>query len=95
MTERNDLTYDVLSDVGAKTAREYGLVFTLPDYLREPYRTLGHPLPAFNGTDDWELVIPATLVIDRKGTVRFAEGHPDYTVRPDPDKVLRVLRAIT
>jgi peroxiredoxin len=92
--ERNSLTYEVLGDVGANTSRDYGLVFRLPEYLQEAYRMLGHPLPAFNGTDDWELPIPATFVIDRQGTVRFAEAYPDYTRRPDPQEALAVLRAI-
>ena len=94
IAERNDLTFEVLSDVGAAAARSYGLVFRLPTYLQEAYRELGHPLPAFNATDDWELPIPGTFVIDRDRTIRFAEAHPDYTRRPDPADVLATLRGI-
>jgi peroxiredoxin len=63
--------------------------------LSEAYQELGHPLPAFNGTDDWELPIPATFVIDRDRTIRFADADPDYTRRADPADVLAVLREIT
>jgi peroxiredoxin len=94
MVERNDLTYEVLSDVGAAAARAYGLVFRLPRYLQESYQELGHPLPAFNGTGDWELPIPAAFVIDRDRTIRFAQADPDYTRRADPADLLAALRAI-
>jgi peroxiredoxin len=94
ITERNDLTFEVLSDVGAAVARAYGLVFRLPVYLQEAYQKLGHPLPAFNGTGDWELPIPATFVIDRDRTIRFTGADPDYTRRADPVDVLAALREI-
>ncbi|MCV7094215.1 peroxiredoxin-like family protein [Mycobacterium kubicae] len=88
MAERNRLSYPVLSDLGGAVSSNYGLVFKLPNYLQEVYRQLGHPLPAFNGTDDWELPVSATFVVDRSGLVRFAEALPDYTQRSDPADVL-------
>ncbi|MEO1523652.1 MAG: peroxiredoxin-like family protein, partial [Cyanobacteria bacterium J06633_2] len=36
-TEKNELEYEVLSDVGNVVARELGLVFTLPESLRPIY----------------------------------------------------------
>ena len=30
-----NLTFDILTDLHLKTAEQFGLVFTLPDYLRE------------------------------------------------------------
>jgi peroxiredoxin len=35
MTEKNELTYEVLSDAGLAVAGSYGLVFRLPDYLQD------------------------------------------------------------
>jgi len=32
------LTFDVLTDLHLKTAEQFGLVFTLPDYLRDLYK---------------------------------------------------------
>jgi peroxiredoxin len=95
MAERNALTYQVLSDVGATASRAYGLVFELPTYLRDTYRTLGHPLPAFNGTDDWELPVPATFVIDGDGKIVFADALADYTHRTDPAQVMAAVRHLT
>jgi peroxiredoxin len=95
MAEKNELTYEVLSDIGLVVASSYGLVFRLPDYLQEAYERLGHPLPMFNGTGQQTLPIPATFVIARDGIVRFAYANPDYTHRADPKDILAALRSIT
>ncbi|MEL6382977.1 MAG: peroxiredoxin-like family protein, partial [Cyanobacteria bacterium J06626_18] len=39
--EKNELTFEVLSDVGNTIARKFGLVFALPEYLRPVYQSLG------------------------------------------------------
>jgi peroxiredoxin len=93
--ERNTLTYHVLSDSKAAVSRAYGLVFELPEELKDIYRKLGHPLPAFNGTGDWKLPIPATFVIDRDGRIQFADALPDYTYRTDPVEVMATVRKLT
>jgi peroxiredoxin len=36
-----NLTFDILTDLHLKTAEQFGLVFTLPDYLRELYKSFG------------------------------------------------------
>ena len=93
--ERNHLTYHVLSDVGGAVSRAYGLIFRVPGHLETVYRELGLSLPELNGTDDWELPVPASFVIDRGGTVRFAEALPDYMRRSNPAEVLAVVREIS
>jgi peroxiredoxin len=93
--ERNALSYQVLSDLGGKVSRAYRLIFQLPGYLLEIYLQLGHPLPAFNGTNDWELPIPASFVINRDGIVQFAEALPDYAYRTDPAEVIAAVRKLT
>jgi peroxiredoxin len=94
MAERNGLTYQVLSDVGARVSRAYGLVFELPTYLRDTYRRLGHPLPAFNGTDEGELPIAASFVIDGAGKIVCADALADYTHRTDPARVMAAVRQL-
>src|SRR5260370_3921577 len=60
VAERNDLTYEVLSDVRAAAPRAYGLVFRLATHRQGAHQELGHPLPAFNGTAHRGLPIAAT-----------------------------------
>ena len=95
MAEKNELTYEVLSDIGLIVASSYGLVFRLPDYLQEAYERLGHPIPMFDGPGQQTLPIPATFVIDRDGIVRFAYANPDYTHRADTEDILATLESIS
>ena len=52
--ETHALAFEVLSDVGNKTARQFGLVFTLSEGLRPIYASFGIDIPAFNGDDTFE-----------------------------------------
>ncbi len=66
----------------------------MPEDLREVYRGFGVDLPDFNADDSWQLPLPARIVIDQEGTVRHIDSDPDYTVRPDPESTLEVLRTL-
>ena len=91
MVDRLGLAYEVLSDAGLAVARDYGLVFELPDYLQDVYEESGHPLARFNVTADQELPLPATFVVDQGGVVRFADVPLDYMCRADPADLVQVL----
>ena len=67
--EKLSLTFEVLSDVGNKVARDFGIVFTLPETLRDIYKGFGIDLPASNGDQTFELPVPATYIIDRQGII--------------------------
>jgi peroxiredoxin len=56
---------------------------------------MGHSPPAFNGTDDWTLPIPATFVLDSYGVVRYRFAEPDYARGVEPADILAALRVIT
>ncbi|NEN93342.1 MAG: AhpC/TSA family protein, partial [Okeania sp. SIO3H1] len=90
-TEKNELTFEVLSDRGNQVAKEFGLVFQMPEELRPIYQSFGVDLPAYNGDESFELPIPATYVIASDGTVIHAFVNPDYTQRLDPKEIINVL----
>jgi peroxiredoxin len=87
----NELGFPVLSDVNGQTGAEFGLRFTLPDYLVELYRNLKNDLPTFNNDPSWTLPMPARYVIGQDGIVLYSEVNPDYTRRPDPSHMFPVL----
>ena len=92
---KHDLGFDVLSDKGNKVAEEFGLKFSLPDYLIEVYRDdFGIDLERFNGDDSWTLPMPARYVVGQDGVVKNADFDPDYTVRPEPIKTVEDLKKI-
>ncbi len=90
---QNDLTHEVLSDAGNAVSRQFGLVFTLPESIREIYAGMGIDLPDFNGGDTFELPVPATYVVDREGTVLEALADPDYRKRLDVEDILATLKS--
>jgi peroxiredoxin len=93
--ERNELAFPVLSDVGNKVARQFGIVFELSDQLLELYRQFGHALEVANGEGGKsELPVPATFLADHKGIIRLAHVEVDYTRRMDPDDVIKTLKTI-
>ena len=82
----------MLLDLANGVARDYGLVFRLPDDLKALYlESLNIDLARYDGDESWELAIPATFVIDRDGTIVYASADPDYTVRPEPSEVLEAI----
>jgi peroxiredoxin len=90
-----NLTFDILADLHLKTAEQFGLVFTLPDYLRDLYKSFGSTLDRFHDEPEYRLPIPARYVIDKNGMIRAAEVNADYTIRPEPTDTVRQLRAPT
>ena len=89
--ERNYLEFEVLSDVGNKLAREFGIVFQLPVELRPIYASYGLDLQSVNADDTFELPLTATYVIDRDRKIRFAFVDADYTTRMEPEEIVAVL----
>src|SRR5208282_1664135 len=90
-----NLTYDILTDLHLKTAEQFRLVFTLPDYLRELYKSFGSTLDRFNDEPEYRLPIPARYVIDKGGIIRAADVNADYTIRSEPSETLKQLRTLS
>ena len=94
MQEKHDLRFPVLSDAGNAVARSYGLTFALTPDLHPIYKDFGIDLPTRNGDESYELPIPATYVVDRAGTIRYAYVNADYTQRAEPAEVLAAVRQL-
>ena len=88
------LTFDVLSDIGNKLAKECGLVFTLPESLRPIYKAWEIDIPGHNGDSSFELPIPATYIIGASGDVHYAHIDMDYTKRLEPDIIIEHLSSL-
>jgi peroxiredoxin len=91
MHDQYRLRFPLLSDAGNAVARQFGLTYKVPDYQQVVYKRAFVNLPHANGEDTWELPIPATYIIGPGGTVLYASADEDYTVRPEPEDILRNL----
>lgn len=95
LTEKHGLAFEVLSDIGSDTAKQYGLAFDLPDDLSAVYDKLGFDLQRVNDGHPRTLPLPATYVIDRDGAIRWAFVNTDYTTRAEPADIIAVLDAMS
>ena len=93
LSRTRQLTFEILTDRGNEVATTFGVRFTLPEYLRQVYRTFPLDLERFNGDASWTLPIPARLLIDPQGIIRAAESDLDYTSPPEPEDTLEAVRA--
>jgi peroxiredoxin len=91
MRDQHKLRFRLVSDAGNKVARQFGLTYRVPDEQRAIYQRAFVNLPFVNGDESWELPIPATYIVDRDGTVLYASADEDYTERPEPEDIVRVL----
>lgn len=93
MADQHRLHLPLLSDRGNRVARQFGLVYRVPDEQQAIYRRAFINLPFTNGDENWELPIPATYILDRDGSVLFASAKEDYTERPEPAEILERIRS--
>ena len=91
MADQHKLMFPLLSDIGNNVAHSFGLVYRVPEEQQAVYRRAFVNLPYINGNDCWELPIPAAFIVDRDGSVLYSSADPDYTQRPEPSELVRIL----
>ena len=91
---KENLEFHILSDVRNRVAKDFGLVFTLPETLRPVYAKFGIDLPAANGDDSFELPVPATYLIDRNKNIVLDFVEINHTLRLEPSRIIEVLKGL-
>lgn len=95
LAAKHKIAFLILHDIGLTIAKAFGLVFTLPDDLKDVYLNFfKNDLAKRNGDPSWQLPMPARFVIDRSGVIRYANADPDYTVRPEPEETVAILKTL-
>lgn len=94
MHDQHKLRFPLLSDVGNRLARQFGLTYRVPPAQEAVYRQAFVNLPFTNGDDSWELPIPATYIVDRDATILYASADEDYTQRPEPMEVVSACQGL-
>jgi len=92
--QQHHLPFDILSDAHNEVAKNFGLAFTVPDYIKKIYLSFPLDLAQYNGDDSWTLPIPARFVVSMDGIIRKVDADPDYTRRPEPDETVAFLRTL-
>lgn len=88
MVTQHGLPFPAVVDANNAVAEQFGLVYSVPEYLRDYYLSILVNLPFVNGDQSWRLPVPATYVISPAGRAVYAEAHADFRVRPEPEEAL-------
>ena len=88
------LDFEILCDLDNTLALECGLLFRVPDDVREAYMSKGLDLSRIYGNGNWFLPTPATYVVDPDGVIAHAYVNPDFRYRLEPGEILQALSAL-
>ncbi len=89
-SEKHDLKFEVLSDIGNNIAKEYGIVFKLTEDVAKAYdKSFG--LNKYNGDESNELPLAATYIINKEGKIIYAFVDADYRNRAEPAELTKFL----
>ncbi len=89
--EKNELSFEVLSDVDGIVGRKMKLIYTLPSELVELYKSFKIDLVKSNGNLENELPIAATYIVEQDGNISYHFLAEDYKLRADPEDIIKSL----
>jgi peroxiredoxin len=92
MADQHRLGFRLLGDAGNQVARQFRLVYRVPDAQEALYRRSFTNLPFINGDESWELPIPASYILEPDSTVLYVSANEDYSERPEPAEIVERLR---
>jgi len=91
--EKNELDFYVLSDLGNRVAKDYGIVYTLDDATHEIYEKR-LKLSEYNKDKSGQLPLTVAYVIDQDGAIRWDFVDGDYKKRAEPSAILEAVLAL-
>ena len=89
--ESKELTFPVLSDPGNQIAAQLGILTAPSDGARAAQLQLGLDLTEVNADRTTALPMPAVVIADADGVIRWIDVHPDYTTMAEPGQVLHAV----
>lgn len=94
LVNASELTFPVLSDAENAVAKQFNLVYEMESGLVESYKADGRNIDDMNGSELWELPVPATYVVDTSGIIQYAFVDLNHRVRPEPSEVVAIAAAL-
>ena len=81
------LDYQILSDANLNAARALGTAFIVSDRLIQGRHDKGQDIAGSSIEKFKALAVPAVVLVDVSGKIRFIYANPDYKVRLSPDEL--------
>lgn len=91
--EEHGLGYTLISDSKAVAATALGLAFKVDAKTYEKYLSFNINLEKASGETHHALPIPAAILLDTTGMVKFVFAGPDYKTRIDNDVLLAAAKS--
>lgn len=91
-TTYSPANYQVIFDKDNKIARQFGIVYSLVQQEIDLFSSWGLRLDEVQGTDEWELPIPATFLVCQDRTVGYEFVDVDFRARCCPDQLIEEIR---
>lgn len=92
-SERSQLRFEVVSDLGNLVAKSYGVAYTLPEGVKKAFEGRVD-VAAYNNDNSYSLPLAVTYVIDTDRVIRYAFVDADYRKRAEPAELIRQLEII-
>lgn len=89
--EKNELEFEVLSDIDNTVARKYKVVYKLTDDVAASYEA-SFGLSTYNGNKNAELPLAATYIIGQDKVIKYAFLNVDYRKRAEPQDLIHLLK---
>ena len=89
--EKNELEFEVLSDIDNKVARDYKVVYKLTDEVAGLFEE-NFGLSTYNGNADAELPLAVTYIIGQDKKIKYAYLNSDYRNRAEPQELINFLK---
>jgi peroxiredoxin len=87
------IPFPVLSDGDASMIQAFHVVNHVDEATLAKMKGFGVDLKKYSGKTHHEIAIPAFLLVDRAGVVRWAHSDPDFKTRPSTAQLLGVIDA--
>jgi peroxiredoxin len=92
--EKNKIGFPILSDADVSAAKAFGLAFKVDDATVTKYKGFGIDLKKASGQEHQALPIPAVYIVDKSGTIVFAQSNPDYRQRLGAKMIIEELKTV-
>lgn len=83
--DRHQLTYTLLSDTKALSAKAFGIAYKLDEEKVAIYKSHDMDIEAASGERHHILPVPAVFVIGTDGIIKFEYVNPDHRIRLKPE----------
>lgn len=87
-TNKNVLSFPVLTDVDAQLMKAIGIVFQLDEASKKEFTNFGMDFTKIHGNSNYELPVPAVYVINKNREIVYVHFEADYMTRLEPSTLL-------